>query len=74
MEYEKPTISDYGDLAELTAAVDHGADKDANFDTGINPRSTQLSATFSPVLATAGPGFAVVWRDLRKNLAPSPVG
>jgi hypothetical protein len=37
VDYEKPRIADYGDLVELTAAVDHGSDKDANFDTGINP-------------------------------------
>jgi hypothetical protein len=38
MEYVKPTISDYGDLAELTAAVDGGPEKDANgFETGLNP-------------------------------------
>jgi hypothetical protein len=37
VDYEKPTISDYGVLAELTAAVDHGLDKDASFGTCHNP-------------------------------------
>jgi hypothetical protein len=31
VEYEKPAISDYGDLVELTATVDHGTLNDQNF-------------------------------------------
>jgi hypothetical protein len=30
-EYEKPVITDYGDLAELTAANTSGNELDANF-------------------------------------------
>ncbi|CAN5773115.1 hypothetical protein BH20GEM1_BH20GEM1_21180 [soil metagenome] len=34
MDYEKPTISDYGDVAELTAQQATGAVTDAKFEAG----------------------------------------
>jgi hypothetical protein len=43
MDYEKPTVVDYGEISELTAALATGAHTDATFPT--NTPFTQL--TFS---------------------------